>query len=147
MRSIRFLCFFHIPAFYKVFIITQGAGKPFAPGEPLFGYQACGLKGSVYIGLDETYGEKLTSISSEDEAVFRYVKNDRDWSEIILTCAGSGKLQILLAEEDAGTIMIAGEPGRTQTVSARITAPAGEAELKLKATESEELEIMEIVLK
>ena len=131
----------------EVKMTSQGVGKPFAPGETLFGYQACGLKGTVYIGLDETFGEKLMNISSGDEVIFRYVQNDTDWSEITMTCAGSGKLQIMLYGIVVGNIEITGESGKNQTVSAKILAPAGETELMLKAEASDGLEIMEIVLK
>lgn len=125
---------------------SQGVGEPFAPGEKLFGYQACGLTGTAYIGLDETFGEKLMNLSSGDEAVFRYVKNDREWSKAAITCAGSGKIQVLLHGVPAGNIEVAGEPGKVQTVSAKISATAGESELVLRAEESDGLEIMEIVL-
>lgn len=131
----------------EVKMTSQGVGKPFAPGETLFGYQACGLKGTVYIGLDETFGEKLMNISSGDEVIFRYVQNDTDWSEITMTCAGSGRLQIMLYGTVVGNIEITGESGKNQTVSAKILAPAGETELMLKAEASDGLEIMEIVLK
>lgn len=109
----------------EVKMTSQGVGEPFAPGEKLFGYQACGLTGTAYIGLDETFGEKLMNILSGDEAVFRYVKNDRDWSKVTITCAGSGKIQVLLHGAPAGTIEVTGEPGKIQTVSAKISAPAG----------------------
>ncbi len=130
----------------EVKMTSQGVGEPFAPGEKLFGYQACGLKGTAYIGLDETFGEKLMNFSSGDEAVFRYVKNDRDWSKVAITCAGSGTIQVLLHGTPAGTIEVTGEPGKIQAVSAEISAPAGESELLLRAEESDGLEIMEIVL-
>lgn len=145
----------------EVKMTSQGAGKPFAPGESIFGYQACGLTGTVYIDLDENFGEKLAHISAGDEIIFRYVKNDADWSGITLTCAGSGKLQVLFNETIAGTVEIsdgqnlklkvaAEVPGgheQSRKVSSEITAPAGEAELNLRIIESDSLEIMEIVLK
>ena len=93
------------------------------------------------------YREKLTCISPGDEIIFRYVKQDAPWSEIVCTCAGSGRLKILLDDVEAGTVETAGTPGRIRTVSAPISAPAGERELRLKAEESDGLEIMEIVLK
>lgn len=131
----------------EVKMTSQGVGEPFGPMEAIMGYQACGLSGTIYIGVDQEYGEKLMNISSGDEAVFRYVKNDADWSEIKLTCAGSGKVQILLNEAIAGEIKIAGINGTSQTVSAAISAPGGKAELKIRITDSENLEIMKIVLK
>lgn len=89
------------------------------------------------------------------------MKNDADWSGITLTCAGSGKLQVLFNETIAGTVEISdgqnlklkvaaevpGGHGQSRKVSSEITAPAGEAELKLRIIESDSLEIMEIVLK
>ena len=154
----------------EVKMTSQGVGEPFAPGETIYGYQACGLKGTVYIGVEDEDGEtqnsispegaavsgevktdasqeKLTCISPGDEIIFRYVKQDAPWSEIVCTCAGSGRLKILLDDVEAGTVETAGTPGRIRTVSAPISAPAGERELRLKAEESDGLEIMEIVLK
>lgn len=89
---------------------SQGAGEPFAPGETIYGYQACGLKGTVYIGVEDendeakrnAYRKKLTCISPGDEIIFRYVKQDAPWSEIVCTCAGSGRLKILLDDVEAG---------------------------------------------
>ena len=80
----------------EVKMTSQGTGDPFAPGEMIYGYQACGLKGTAYIGIDETYGEKLMNISPGDEAVFRYVQSDTDFSSIELICAGSGRVQIVM---------------------------------------------------
>ena len=37
----------------EVKMTSQGAGAPFAPGETIYGYQACGLKGTVYIGAED----------------------------------------------------------------------------------------------
>lgn len=153
----------------EVKMTSQGAGEPFAPGEPIYGYQACGLKGTVYIGVDDMddgrqngilpgteavsdagtgsiYPEKLARISPGDEIIFRYVKKDGPWSEIQCTCAGSGRLQVLLGDVSAGTVAVTGEPGEIRTVSAEISAPAGECELRLKAEEADGLEIMEVVL-
>lgn len=130
----------------EVKMTSQGVGDPFAPGEKIYGYQACGVKGTVYIGLDDTYCEKLTHISAGDEAVFRYVKSDRAWSSIELTCAGSGKVQVLMNDTPAGTVDVAVEPGKCQTVAAAIKAPAGEYELTLQFESSDDLEIMEVML-
>ena len=130
----------------EVKMTSQGVGEPFAPGEKILGYQACGVKGTVYIGLDDTYGEKLTNISAGDEAVFRYVKNDRVWSGIELTCAGSGKVQVLLNGAPVGIVEVKGEAEKCRTVAAAIQAPAGEYELTLRFEGSDGLEVMEIVL-
>lgn len=97
-------------------------------------------------GTGSIYPEKLTCISPGDEIIFRYVKKDGSWSEIECTCAGSGRLQVLLGDVSAGTIAVTGEPGEIRTVSAKISAPAGECELRLKAEEADGLEIMQVVL-
>lgn len=134
----------------EVKMTSQGAGAPFAPGETIYGYQACGLKGTVYIGADDntdTYNEKLTNISPGDEIIFRYVRNDAPWSEIVCACSGSGRLQTLLDDTAAGAIEITGETGRIRTETAGISMPAGNRELKLKVEASDGLEIVEIVLK
>ena len=129
----------------EVKMTSQGAGAPFAPGETIYGYQACGLNGTVYIGADDntdTYNEKLTNISPGDEIIFRYVRNDAPWSEIVCACSGSGRLQILLDDTAAGAIEIAGKTGRIRTETAGISMPAGERELKLKVEASDGLEIV-----
>ena len=64
---------------------SQGVGMPFAPGEKIMGYQACQLKGTVYIGVNNACrenSERLMNISDGDEAVFRYVKSEEAWKEI-----------------------------------------------------------------
>lgn len=131
----------------EVKMTSQGTGDPFAPGEKIYGYQACGVKGTVYIGLDDTYGEKLMNISEGDEAVFRYVKSDADWSSIELTCAGSGRVQVLMNGEVCGTVNVLGETGRIRKVLGEISISAGEYELALKFQQPDDLEIMEVVLR
>lgn len=130
----------------EVKMTSQGPGEPFGPGEKIYGYQACGLKGTAYIGLDERYEEKLTNISAGDEAVFRYVKSEEGWKEISLVCAGKGKIQILMNGAEAGCAAVSGEKGALCSVSAVLHAPAGEYELMLKFQESDGLEVMELVL-
>lgn len=126
---------------------SQGVGSPFAPGETIYGYQACGLKGTVYIGVDSTYGEKLMHISAGDEAVFRYVHSIGEWTEIQITGAGSGTVQVFMNEAYAGTVRMEAKPEGIRSVSGAIHMPGGEYELKLLFEESAQLEIMEIVLK
>lgn len=131
----------------EVKMTSQGVGEPFAPGEKLYGYQACGVKGTAYIGLDEKYGyeEKLMNISAGDEAVFRYVKSEHAWSKIELTCAGSGKMRVLMNEEEAGVVEITAGEG-LKTAAGAIQMAAGEYELTLKFEEADGLEIMEVIL-
>lgn len=130
----------------EVRMTSQGAGAPFAPEEPIYGYQACGMKGSVYIGPDDHHGEKLTNISAGDEAVFRYVRSENAWTAVQITCAGSGTLRVLLNDIVVGSVQIIGTAGSTKTVQADIQAPAGEYELTLRVESANNLEIMEMVL-
>lgn len=131
----------------EVKMTSQGAGEPFAPGEIIYGYQACGLSGSAYIGVDGKFEEKLMNISAGDTAVFRYVQSEKAWSGILLTSSGSGKVQVFMNDQNAGCIKIEGQAGVVRTVSGKIQMPAGKYELKLIFEESDSLEIMEIVLK
>lgn len=181
----------------EVKMTSQGVGEPFGPGETIMGYQACGLKGSVYIGLEEAGdaggtepgadcgekcaenlpgaagcgsekqslgekqipAEKLTNISDGDEMTFRYVKSDKDWTGIRLTCAGSGVVEVLMNGKSAGTVEIAGSPKQMDTTECEnilnqissteesIAMPAGEYELVLRAGKSDGLEIMALELK
>ena len=137
----------------EVKMTSQGVGEPFAPGEMLMGYQACGLKGSVYIGLDEQYGEKLMNISDNDEAIFRYVKNDKQYTKIKVEAYGSGTVKILFldhyAEENAydeerSTAVIRIENG--VQINDEIHIPAGEYELKLQFIQPSNLEICSLTL-
>ena len=132
----------------EVKMTSQGIGAPFAPGEKIFGYQACGVKGTVYIGVDEKYGyeEKLMNISAGDEAVFRYVKSENTWNKIELTCAGSGKVRVLMNGEEAGSVEIGAEKSVLKTVEGKIRMAAGEYELTLQFEKAEALEILEVVL-
>lgn len=124
----------------EVKMTSQGAGAPFSAGEQLMGYQACGLKGSIYIGTDEEYGEKLTNIHPGDEAVFRYIKTQSPDISMEIKGAGTGSVEVLLNGRSAGKINIRdGE----QTED-KLTAEPGEYELLLRFTESENLEVMYI---
>ncbi|MCC8044599.1 MAG: family 43 glycosylhydrolase [Clostridiales bacterium] len=136
----------------EVKMTSQGVGAPFAQGEPIMGYQACGLKGSIYIGVNERkavhldgavpYEEKLTHITDGDEAVFRYVKSSRAYTGINIKAIGSGKIQILMNGINAGMVEI--ENGQQKNNA--IFADAGEYELTLRFETAKNLEVMEIVL-
>lgn len=126
----------------EVKMTSQGAGKPFAPGEVIKGYQACQMSGNVYIGTDPIYKEKLTHISAGDEAVFRYIKSEGDYRAADLTAKGSGIVEILMNVKSAGQIEIR----EGKQISRNIAMKAGEYELCLRFLTAEELEIMEINL-
>lgn len=126
----------------EVKMTSQGPGEPFAPGEPLYGYQACGVTGKCYVGLGGPYTEQLMNISDGDTAVFRYVKSDSPYSRIEIEAAGSGEVEVVLNGESAGTIQIS--DGK-QLVE-EIASPAGEYELELRFAGTEALEIRKITL-
>lgn len=126
----------------EVKMTSQGVGEPFAPGEAIFGYQACGVTGTCYIGLGGAYTEQLMNISAGDTGVFRYVKSNVGYKEIEIEAAGSGKVEVLLNGEIAGTVTV--KSGVQQ--SRAISAPAGEYELTLRFTEAEGIEVRKIIL-
>lgn len=137
----------------EVKMTSQGIGEPFAPGEKIMGYQACGLSGSVFIGVNsvkmekERYPELLTNISEGACMIFRYVKSAEKWSEIELECRGKGKLRVKMNGKEAGVVKIQGTESAVSTVNAPLEMPAGEYELELETLESEGLEILSVVLK
>lgn len=131
----------------EVKMTSQGIGEPFGPGEEIYGYQACELRGTLFIDADEEYGEKLTRISNGDEAVFRYVKSEEAWKEIQVLCRGAGKICVLMGGEAVGELAVDGASKKIQTVSRKIEKEKGTYELVLQFTESEELEIIQIILK
>ncbi|HIY00247.1 MAG TPA: family 43 glycosylhydrolase [Candidatus Blautia faecipullorum] len=132
----------------EVKMTSQGIGDPFAPGEKIMGYQACGLKGNCCIDVDNDYGyeEKLTRISDGDEAVFRYVKSEAAWKGIEITCTGGGVVSVFLNGEKAGEVHASCEKGTIQTMSAPINMDAGEYELLLRFEKPEELEVLSVTL-
>ena len=145
----------------EVKMTSQGIGKPFGHGERIMGYQACGVKGTVYIGeadqqeKEAGYEEKLTKISDGDEAVFRYVGSDIPWSEIDLVYTGSGTILAVLLENTSvperktvtKCLCIPNNEEKMNTVVEKIEIPAGEYELKLLFETSKNLEIFEVTLR
>ena len=126
----------------EVKMTSQGAGEPFAPGERILGYQACGLKGGCYIDVDADYGEKLTHISQGDEAVFRYVRSGDGWKEIGMRCNGSGEIEVYFGCRLAGTVIV--EQGACRCGA--FAMEAGEYELTLRFRKAQGLEVLEFTL-
>lgn len=126
----------------EVKMTSQGVGEPFAPGEAMMGYQACGMTGRCYIGLGGPYTEQLMNIAAGDTATFRYVKSTKPYASAVIEASGSGKLEVLLNGKRAGVIDITnGTQG-----SAAIDAPAGEYEVTLRFLEADGLTIQKITL-
>ncbi|MCM1121245.1 MAG: family 43 glycosylhydrolase [Eubacterium sp.] len=132
----------------EVKMTSQGAGAPFLPGEKIMGYQACGMKGNCFIDVENRfgYGEKLTNISAGDEAIFRYLKNDKSWTGICLAFAGSGKVTVLLNGKEALTVSLQGERDKEYVVNAAFDMESGEYELVLRFDESDGLELFSVTL-
>lgn len=133
----------------EVKMTSQGIGEPFAPGEQIKGYQACGLKGTCFIDVDTDYGyeEKLTGISSGDESIFRYVKSDAPWTELEIVCCGSGEMTVLMNQKEAGKGEIRGDAKKVKTHIFPLQAAAGEYELSLRFEKTDDLELLAITLK
>lgn len=134
----------------EVRMTSQGAGKPFAPGEVIEGWRACELKGTVYIGLDERYDEKLTNISDKDSAVFRYICSELGFSGIEVKTFGTGSIIILLDGKTVGKLIV-GENGKNvfetvQVNRTKLNVPAGQYELRLCFEKPDCLEIIEITM-
>ena len=140
----------------EVLMTSQGTGEPFTPGETIMGYQSCGLKGNVYIGLDDQYGEKLMNISEGDEMIFRYVRSGRPYTKVKIEAYGSGAVEVLFInrqktqaseknpaeEKSAGVIRFSSG----KQTDEEIRMPAGEYELKLRVLQTEDLEICTVTL-
>ena len=126
----------------EVKMTSQGLGEPFAPGEALYGYQACGVTGSCFIGLGGPFEEELTEIAAGDTAACRYVKSENNYCSAELECIGSGKIELLFNGCSAGTIEI--RDGVQQNNA--IHAPAGEYELCLRFLEADDLRVRKLTL-
>lgn len=129
----------------EVKMTSQGIGEPFGPGERIMGYQACGLTGSIFIGEDAGYEEKLTGISDGDTATFRYVKTETGFQRIAMTVSGTGKVAVLLNGICAGMADVSVKDG-VETCAAEISSETGEFELTLRIEESDRLELYDLVL-
>lgn len=126
----------------EVKMTSQGIGEPFAPGEEIMGYQACGVTGTCYIGLGGAYEEHLMNISPGDTAVFRYVRSESPYTAIKLETTGSGRIELLLNGNLSGTIEIQNGTQR----NSEITAAPGEYELCLRFIEADGLTVEKIIL-
>ena len=130
----------------EVKMTSQGVGEPFGPGEAIMGYQACQVHGGCYIDVDKVYGEKLTHLEKGASAVFRYVRNENDWTGIRITAAGCGRIVVAFSGEIAGTVEVHNGEGFSP-VDAAINAKTGVYELTLLVEDADSLEIAEIVLR
>ena len=118
----------------EVPMTSQGAGKPFAPGEVIMGYQACGLKGAVYIGTEETdAGESLQNIANRDEACFRYIESPAPYCRAEVVFRGTGIIELLMDGTLVGKLScMNAEDHAYHPVSCGITCPPGRYTLTLR---------------
>lgn len=126
----------------EVKMTSQGLGDPFAPGEAIYAYQACGVSGGCYIGLGGAYQEQLMNITEGSSAVFRYVRSEHEYTAIDIEATGSGEIEVLLSGSPAGVIQIS--DGAAQ--SRAILAPAGEYELELRFHRTKNLKVEKLTL-
>ncbi len=126
----------------EVRMTSQGVGKPFGLGDVIKGFQACGVSGNVYIDVDEVYEEKLTGIVKGDEAVFRYVESQKAFSKLKVVAVGSGSMEVWMNDRKAGEIVIENGIQKEQ----KIEMEPGMYEISLHFTESNDLEIFELIL-
>lgn len=130
----------------EVVMTSQGPGEPFGPGEKIMGYQACGLKGKLYI--DEArekncnVKESLSHICDCDEAVFRYVMSQKEYKKVNVTASGNGKIEIYMNDKYVGTVTIV-EGKQTE---GKITMEAGKYEVRFVFCDVQNLEIYSFIL-
>ncbi len=90
----------------EVKMTSQGPGKPFGNGEALMGYQACGVTGKCFIGLDGKGSEWLTNIADGDTAVFRYIESTDGFTGVELCGCGSGQVTVYLNDQPAAVLNV-----------------------------------------
>ena len=128
----------------EVKMTSQGIGAPFAPGEAVMGYQACGLTGKCYIGptAGADSDEVLTGITDGDEAVFRYVRSTEAYTQLLLSAQGSGTVEVWMNEKKAGRIRVT--DGLQENFE--IAIDPGEYEVRLRFTDPADFRIRQFVL-
>lgn len=119
----------------EVVMTSQGIGEPFGPGERIMGYQACGLKGLVYIDavsdIDGEPAEALVNIANQDRAVFRYVRSEKGFTKAEISSNGQAEVIVRLNGQKAGRILITRD-GKNEVLFASICASEKEQELELE---------------
>ena len=140
---------------------SQGLGDPFAPGEKIMAYQACGLRGKAYIDAEQTENapgteqedgqscmEKITNICPGDEMIFRYIRGTNTYTGAKITARGKGSLEIYLDDVLVGEIAVNGNAAEESSVRLENVEefPVKEQgyEVRLRCKEAEELELLEI---
>ena len=76
----------------EVKMTSQGAGEPFAIGEEIPAYTACGVKGGAYI--DKYEDTEALYFSGKSSAVFRYVTCPSGTWQVRFDCRGNGTVRV-----------------------------------------------------
>lgn len=131
----------------EVKMTSQGAGKPFAPGETIMGYQSCGVHGGCFVDTDPDCGEILTHIGDGNTAVFRYIESDDPWHQALIRCRGTGTITVRLKTED-GQVASEGKAlaDGSGTAAATLDAAPGKYEVELLFAEPDGLFVESITL-
>lgn len=133
----------------EVVMTSQGIGEPFGPGEKIMGYQACGLKGSVYIDAvsdtDDESAEALVNIADQDRAVFRYVKSEKGFTKAEISSSGQAEVIVRLNGQEAGHILIT-KDGKSEVPFVAACASEKEQELELEFRDPEGFRLNDITL-
>ncbi|MDN4473057.1 family 43 glycosylhydrolase [Demequina zhanjiangensis] len=91
----------------EVPMTSQGAGEPFAAGEEIPAFTACGLSGHVRIAPDGHGSEALTEIAPGDTAVFRYVDGARA-ARVSVQGTGVGSVEVRTSAGSAAVVEVGG---------------------------------------
>jgi len=146
----------------EVLMTSQGLGEPFAPGERIEGWRACGVHGGACVGplteeearaegigaQERECQEYLRGLTEGASAIYRYVRSDKAYTGVRIEASGRGRLLISLDDIPAGEILITGEGSGSRMASyeAAIAAPAGQYTLRIEVKEGENLLLDAITL-
>ena len=92
----------------EVKMTSQGPGAPFGVRETLWAHQACGLRGTCRIDLDERGHDVIAQVSDGDEAWFRYVNLNSENTLLGLQFAGSAVVEVWLDDDMIGSAQVDG---------------------------------------
>jgi arabinoxylan arabinofuranohydrolase len=91
----------------EVRMTSQGAGAPFAPGERIASFHACGLTGHARL-MPRGESESLVGIEDGDTATFRYVKNDAPLTSLTIQGTGSCRVRVLAGGRSVARFAVEG---------------------------------------
>jgi hypothetical protein len=104
----------------EVKMTSQGAGVPYALGENILAYEACGIIGHLMIAPYKE-SEAIVGIRNKDSAIFRYFSSDKPITQLSVIAEGSGKIEFLLNGNVCGYANIK----NGIVINSDISAPAG----------------------